>query len=100
MDTLRLREAELRVKDVQDLLKSGPEGRPVIEVLDDLHGFWKSRVEGWIHDEDIVHAYNSLRTHADSLNRGEDVMHHIRSAVDRLLELIRAALARGSPTPT
>jgi hypothetical protein len=34
------------------------------------------------------------------LNRGEDVMHHIRSAVDRLLELIRAALSKPTTTPT
>jgi hypothetical protein len=52
-----------------------------------------------IHDENVVHAYNSLRQHADSLRRGEDVMDKMRAAVDRLLEFIRVALAKGRTTP-
>jgi hypothetical protein len=67
-------------------------------VLDDLDGFWKRRVEGWIRDDDVVHAYESLCQHADSLNRGENVMDKIRAAIDRLLELIRAAIRKGSTT--
>jgi hypothetical protein len=100
MDMMRLQEAELRVKEVHDHLKTGPERAPTIRVLDDLHGFWKSRMVDWVHDEDLVHAYNSLREHAGSLERGEDVMGQIRAAVDRLLVLIRAALARGTTTPS
>jgi hypothetical protein len=96
MDTLRLREAEMVVKDVQDVLKTGPDRGHTIKVLDDLHGFWTSGTVDWVHDEDIVHAYNSLREQAAGLERGEDVMDKIRSAVDRLLELIRTALARGT----
>jgi hypothetical protein len=65
-----------------------------------IHGFWKSRMVDWIHDEDVVHAYKSLRQHAHSLARGEDVIDKIRAAVDRLLEFIRVALARGTTTPT
>jgi hypothetical protein len=47
-----------------------------------------------VHDEDVVHAYNTLRGHAASLNRGEDVLDKVRSAVDNLLGSIRVALTR------
>jgi len=100
MEIMRLREAELRVKMLQDLLETGPERGPVLQVLDDVDGFWKSRVEGWVHDEDVVHAYHTLRSQADSLQRGEDVMDKVRSAVDRLLDFVRAAVAKGSTGPT
>jgi hypothetical protein len=47
--------------DIHDLLKTGPARGPVLQVLDDLHGFRGSRVEGWVHDDDVVQAYNQLR---------------------------------------
>jgi len=53
---LRLREAELRLGDLQDLLNTGLARGPVLQVLDELDSFWKSRVEGWEHDEDVVAA--------------------------------------------
>jgi hypothetical protein len=67
-----------------------------IRALDDLHGFWKSRMVDWIHDDDVLHAYNSLRQHADCFARGEDVMDKIRAAVDRLLELLRSAIRKAA----
>lgn len=98
MDTLRLQEAAVRLKEFQDQLKTGLARGSTIQVLDDLHGFWKSRVEGRIHGEDVVHAYNSLREHADSLSRGDDAIDKIKAAVDRLLEFIRMAIQRGTAT--
>jgi hypothetical protein len=50
VEILRPCEAEARLSDLQDLLKTGPERGPVLQVLDDLDGFWKLRVEGWVHD--------------------------------------------------
>jgi len=38
---------------------------------------------------------NSLRARAHSLQRGEDVMDKIRAAVERHLDFVRVALARG-----
>jgi hypothetical protein len=86
-----LAEFEEKVGHVQDFLKSNPERGPVLRALDDLHGFLGSEIQGWTRNEEIVSAYQALRSERDRLHGGEDVMDRIRSAVDRLLDSIRSA---------
>jgi hypothetical protein len=91
MHIMNLAEFESRVSDVHDFLSTNPAAKDAIRVLDDLHGFLGSEVRGWTTNEDIVAAYDALRGQRDRLEGGEDVMDRVRSAVDRLLDSIRAA---------